>query len=201
MRLPSESKQQLFLKSLIPENAVLFSGLGVMLSVAGTETTYQAFFLGSITLTLILSTSFVSALANELFQKRMPLWLLVMLSALIIALAGHLYRARLGELPPITGILMYLLAVSPVVYSRARNITANTTVGRALFDAAGAGTGLTAVMVAAGFLRELLGRGTVGQARVIGQPPAPWMATMLGGLLLTAAAIALFRLVQPRSDR
>ena len=198
MRLPSESKQQLFLKSLIPENSVLYSGLGVMLAVAGTETVAQAFFLGSMALALILLTSLVSALANELLQKRTPLWLMVMLSAIVIALARQLFQARLGELPPMTGIVLYLLAVSPVVFSRARSVTANTTVGRALFDAAGTGAGLVAVMVAAGFLRELLGRGTMGQARVIGQPPAPWMGTMLGGLLLCAAAIALFRLARRR---
>lgn len=201
MRLPSESKQQLFLKSLIPENPVLYSGLGVMLVVAGTETVAQAFLLGSAALALILLCSLVSALVQELLQQRTPLWLLVMLSALVIALIRHLYQARLHELPPVTGIVMYLLAVSPVVVSRARSVTSNSTVGRALFDAAGTGAGLIAVMAAAGFLRELLGRGTVGQARVIGQPPAPWMGTMLGGLLLCAAAIALFRLARTRSAR
>jgi Na+-translocating ferredoxin:NAD+ oxidoreductase RnfE subunit len=198
MRLPSESKQQLFLKSLIPENPVLYSGLGVMLAVAGTETLAQAFFLGSMALALILLTSLVSALASELLLQRAPLWLLVMLCALLIAVARRLFQARLNELPPVTGIVLYLLAVSPVVFTRARSVTANSTVGRALFDAAGTGIGLVGVMAAAGFLRELLGRGTVGQAQVTNQPPAPWMGTMLGGLLLCAAAIALFRLARRR---
>jgi Na+-translocating ferredoxin:NAD+ oxidoreductase RnfE subunit len=151
-------------------------------------------------LALILLTSLVSALAGELLQQRPPLWLLVMLCALLIALARQLFQARLGELPPVTGIVLYLLAASPVVFSRARSVTASSTVGRALFDAAGTGAGLVAVMAAAGFLRELLGRGTVGPARVIAQPPAPWLGTMLGGLLLCAAAIALFRSARRRGN-
>jgi len=178
---------------------VLHSGLGVMLAVAGTETSSQAFFLGSAALALILLTSLVSALAYELLQKRTPLWLLVALASLAIALGRRLFGGRLDELPPMTGILLYLLAVSPVIFARARGMTASTTVGRALFDAAGTGTGLVAVLACLGLARELLSRGTAGSAGPLFQPPAPWMGTMLGGFVSCAAAIALFRLARERS--
>jgi len=200
MRLPSESKQQLFLKSMVPENAVLFSGLGIFLAVAGTATAYQAFFLGSVALALMLVTSFVAAVVNELVQRKTPLWTLVLLASLIVTLIRVLFQARLNQLPSDTGIVVSLLAVSPVVYSRALNVTSSTTVGRALFDASGAGLGQLAVLLAIGFLRELLGLGTVGQAVVIGRSPLPWLSTVLGGLLLTAAAIALFRRFKPGSS-
>lgn len=199
MRLPSESNQQLFLKSLAAENAVLHSGLGVMLAVAGTETAAQAFFLGSAALALILLNGLVSALAGDLLQRRAPVWLLVVQSALAVALIGQLFRDRLAELPAATGVLLAALAVSPIVFSRARNITASMTIGRSLFDSAGSGTGVVAVLVALGSLREMLGRGTVGQTRLLAQPPAPWMGTLLGGVLLCAAAITLFRVVRARS--
>lgn len=199
MRLPSESNQQLFLKSLVTENAVLHSGLGVMLAVAGTETAAQAFFLGSAALALILLNGLVAALAGDLLQKRTPVWLLVMQSALAVALIGQLFRDRLTELPPVTGVLLATLAVSPVAFARARTVTASMTIGRSLFDSAGFGTGLVAALVALGSLRELLGRGTVGQTRLLAQPLAPWMGTLLGGFLLGALALALFRAARRRS--
>ncbi|HTY07717.1 MAG TPA: Rnf-Nqr domain containing protein [Candidatus Edwardsbacteria bacterium] len=199
MRLPSESKQQLFLKSMVPENAVLFSGLGIMLAVAGTATVPQAFFLGSVALALMLATSFVAAVVNELVQKRTPLWPLVLLAALLLALVRALFQARINQLPQGTAVVLALLAVSPVVYARALNVTASTTVGRALFDAAGAGLGQLAVLLGIGLLRELLGLGTVGASPAIAQPPLPWLGGALGGLLLTAAAIALFRRFKPGS--
>jgi electron transport complex protein RnfE len=199
MRLPSESKQQLFLKSMIPENAVLFSGLGIFLAVAGTQTLHQAFFLGSVALALMLASSFIAAALNELVQQRTGLWPLVLLSALAITLIKSLFQARLGQLPPDTGIVLSLLAVSPVVYYRALNVTSSTTIGRALFDAAGAGIGQLAVLLAIGLLRELLGQGTVGQSPVLSRLPLPWLGTVMGGLVLTAAAIALFRWRKPGS--
>ena len=199
MRLPSESKQQLFLKSMIPENAVLFSGLGIFLAVAGTQTLHQAFFLGSVALALMLAASFIAAAVNELVQQRTPLWPLVLLSALAVALIRSLFQSRIAQLPPDTGIVLSLLAVSPVVYYRAVSVTPSTTIGRALFDAAGAGAGQLAVLLGIGFLRELLGQGTVGRSPLLAQPPLPWLGTVLGGLVLTAGAIALYRWRRPGS--
>jgi electron transport complex protein RnfE len=197
MRLPSESKQQLVLKSMIPENAVLFSGLGIFLAVAGTKTIAQAFFVGSVALALMLATSFLSAVVNELVQKRTPLWLLVMLASLLITMVRLLFQSRLNQLPAGTSIVISLLAISPVAYARALNISSSTTVGRALFDAAGAGIGQLAVLLAVGFLRETFGLGTMGPAVSLGRPALPLLGTALGGLLLTAAAIALFRRFRP----
>jgi len=198
MRLPSESKQQLFLKSMIPENAVLFSGLGIFLAVAGTQTLHQAFFLGSVALALMLAASFIAAAVNELVQQRTPLWPLVLLSALAVALIRSLFQSRIAQLPPDTGIVLSLLAVSPVVYYRAVSVTPSTTIGRALFDAAGPAPASWPCCWDR-LPARVAGQGTVGRSPLLAQPPLPWLGTVLGGLVLTAGAIALYRWRRPGS--
>jgi hypothetical protein len=55
------------------------------------------------------------------------------------------------------------------------------------------------VLLAIGLLRELLGQGTVGRSPVLSRLPLPWLGTVMGGLVLTAGAIALFRWRRPGS--
>ena len=193
MRLPSETKQQLFLKNLIDENPILFSGLGIFLAVAGTTTTEQAFFLGSVALALIIFNSLLASLASDILQVTLPLWLLVLVTATISSLFSLAFRQRMGDLPERTTVVLFLLAVSPAIYSRTQTLARHTSVDRALFDAAGSGMGIISVMMAIGFIRELLGLGRIGSVTIFARPVWPLMQTAAGGAALTALGIIMFR--------
>ena len=195
MRLPSESKQQLFLKNLWSENPVMFSGLGIFLAVAGTATVSQAFFLGAIVLLLLLFNSIVSSAVGELFQKKVPLWPQVILSSILLSGLAVFLSGAFASLPDNTRILYALLAASPLVYSRAQLLSYNTTIDRAMFDAAGTGVGTLAVMLAIALVREMIGQGRLAGFSVF--PPAPWplLNTLFGGILLTGILLAIFNLL------
>ncbi|HAD83198.1 MAG: hypothetical protein A2509_11195 [Candidatus Edwardsbacteria bacterium RIFOXYD12_FULL_50_11] len=197
MRLPSETKQQLFIKNLFSENGLLFSGTGIFLAVAGTQTTEQAFFLGSICLALILVNSIASSIAGDIFRCRIPLWAMALASAVMLAIISSAFAVRLSHLPQHTVIIMYLLAAGPVVFSRAQAFSHTTSLGRAVFDASGQGAGILLVMMAVAFVRELIGRGYLSGGLLFSRPPWPMLGMAFGGMLFTALAIVIYRISVP----
>lgn len=201
MRLPSETKQQLFLKNLFSENGLLYSGTGIFLAVAGTQTTEQAFFLGSICLILILFNSIVSAISGDIFRYKIPLWIMALLTAIILAFLHSIFREKISSLPKYTGILMYLMVAGPVVYSRAQTFSHTTALDRAIFDAAGQGTGILLVMIAIAFVRESLGTGNLGATAVLSRPAWPLLASVLGGFILTGLTIIIYRILISRRSK
>lgn len=196
MRLPSESKQQLFLKNLWSENPVMFSGLGIFLAVAGTSTVSQAFFLGAVVLLLLLFNSLVSSAVGELFQKKVPLWPQVVLTSVVLSGLALFLSGAWAALPDNTKILYALLAASPLVYSRSQLLSYNTTVDRALFDAAGTGVGTVFVLLLIALVRQLTGQGSLAGFTVFPRAPWPLMNTLFGGILLTGATLVIFNLTR-----
>ncbi len=195
MRLPSESKQQLFIKNLWPENALLYSGAGIFLAVAGTQSWDQAFFLGSVCLGLIIANSLASHLCGDLLRYRIPLWALSLGTAIMLAAVDAAFAHKIARLPEHTRTVMYLLAACPAVFSRARSFSHGTSTGRALFDSAGQGTGILMVMLLVSLFRELLGTGKMAGSQLFILPPWPLASSVFGGMVLTALAIMLFRMI------
>lgn len=201
MRLPSESKQQLFLKNLFQENCLLNSGLGMALSVMATVNTEQAFFVSSLAMLAMICNSLASSILSDVFRLRLPLWARVMATALLVCLLLSVFAPKLALLPPMTAIALMLISVSPLTYARSLAFADGSTPGRSLFDAAGAGAGLVAAMLAVAAVREALGAGTLGALRLFASPPLPALSHVLGGLLVTAAAVSLFRLAKFRAEK
>lgn len=199
MRLPSESKQQLFLKNLFQENSLLNSGLGVMLAVLATVSTEQAFFVGSLALLALMFNSLASSVLSDVFRLRLPLWARITATALLVSLLSSVFSPKLSRLPSMTAIAVMLISVSPLTYARSLAFADNSTPGRALFDAAGAGTGLVAALLAVAAVREALGAGTLGTLQLFASPPLPVLGQTLGGFLATAAVMVSFRLAGGRT--
>lgn len=199
MRLPSESKQQLFLKNLLPENCLLSSGLGVALAVLATVNTEQAFFVGSIALLAVLFNSLAASVLSDVFRLRLPLWFRVMATALLLSLLSVLFEDKLARLPEMTRLAVMIISAVPVTYARSKAFADGASPGRALFDAAGAGIGLVSALMAISIIREPAGSGTLGSLTLFPAPPLPLMAETAGGFLATAAAMAIFRLASPEA--
>ena len=174
----------------------MFSGLGIFLAVAGTSTVSQAFFLGAVVLLLLLFNSLVSSAVGELFQKKVPLWPQVVLTSVVLSGLALFLSGAWAALPDNTKILYALLAASPLVYSRSQLLSYNTTVDRALFDAAGTGVGTVFVLLLIALVRQLTGQGSLAGFTVFPRAPWPLMNTLFGGILLTGATLVIFNLTR-----
>jgi Na+-transporting NADH:ubiquinone oxidoreductase subunit NqrD len=163
------------------------------MAVAGTQSGEQAFFLGSVCLVLIIANSLASYLCGDLLQYRIPVWALSLGTAFILAGIDAIFAPKISRLPEQTRIVMYLLAASPAVFSRARSFSHGTSPGRALFDSAGQGVGILLVMLAVSLARELLGGGRLAGSQIFISPPWPVVSTVFGGLIMTALAVFIFK--------
>jgi Na+-translocating ferredoxin:NAD+ oxidoreductase RnfE subunit len=123
--------------------------------------------------------------------------LLVALNSLVVSLVGAAFAARIAQMPQWTMACLLLCSASPLVYSRSQAFAHGTSVGRALFDAAGAGAGLVAALCAIAALRELAGLGTLGNYAVFSRAPWPLMGTAFGGFALSGLFIVAFRRLMP----
>jgi Na+-transporting NADH:ubiquinone oxidoreductase subunit NqrD len=200
MRLPSESKQQLFLKNLIQENCLLSSGLGVIMGVLATVNTDQAFFVASLALLAIMFNSLLASVLSDVFRIQLPLWFRVLATALLLSLLCLALDERISRLPATTRMAVMILSLTPLTYARSKTFADGATPSRALFDAAGSGLGLAAAMLSIGVVREILGSGTLGATALFASPPLPMLEKTFGGFLITAAAIIAFRLANNRAS-
>lgn len=199
MRLPSESKQQLFIKNLWQENCLLGSGLGITLAVLATVNTDQAFFVGSLALMAIIFNSLAASVLNDIFRFSPPMWLRVLATAILLSLLIASFSQRFDQLPPLTKLAVMLLAISPLTYARSKAFSDQATPGRALYDAAGSGIGLVVALLLVSIIRETLGAGTLGAITLFPKPPLPLLARTFGGFLVTATVMTVFRLTHPAS--
>jgi len=123
------------------------------------------------------------------------------LTAIILAFLHSLFREKISSLPEYTGTLMYLMVAGPVVYSRAQTFSHTTALDRALFDAAGQGTGILLVMIAIALVRESLGTGNLGVTAVLSRPAWPLLTTVLGGFIMTGLTIVIYRIIISRRSK
>ncbi len=193
MRLPSESKQQLFLKNLIPENALLSSGLGITLGVMATVNTDQAFFVGSLALAAIIINSLLASVSSDIFHLKPARWVHILLTACLLSALVNSFNENISRMPPLTPLAVLTLSVSPLPYARAKAMALNASPGRSLFDAAGSGLGLMAAMLGIALIREILGSGSLGSVAIFATPPLPLLEQTIGGFLITAFAMILYR--------
>jgi electron transport complex protein RnfE len=142
--------------------------------------------------------SLVSSVLSDVFRFRLPLWSRVLATALLLSLLSAAFAPKLLRLPALTSIAVMIISVSPLTYARARAFADDSTPGRALFDAAGSGVGLVAAMLAIASVREALGSGTLGALSLFSSPPIPMLGQAFGGFLITAAAMAAFRMASAR---
>lgn len=195
MRLPSESKQQLFLKSLFRENLLLHSGMGMVLAVLATIHTAQAFFVGGLALLIIIFNSLLTSILSDVFHYLWPLWMRVLFTSIILAFLVIAFGDRIANLPGTTSLALLTLIACPLVYARSRVFAESSTPGRALYDAAGAGLGLVLALLGIALIREITGFGVLGNLVLFSTPPLPLMRETFGGFTATALAMFVFRLL------
>jgi Na+-transporting NADH:ubiquinone oxidoreductase subunit NqrD len=195
MRLPSESKQQLFLKSLFQENLLLRSGMGMVLAVTATVNTDQAFFVGGIALLIIIFNSLMTSILSDIFHYVWPMWIRVMVTSIILSLLIIAFEDKIASLPGHTAWLLLTLIACPLAYARSKVFAESSTPGRALYDAAGAGLGLVLALLGIALIREVSGFGSLGNLALFSAPPLPMMRQAFGGFTAAALVIVIFRLL------
>ena len=127
---------------------------------------------------------------KSLIPKEVRISAYIMIIATFVTLADLVLAAVVPDIHKALGAFIALIVVNCMILGRQEAFAAKTTVGRAILDAVGTGTGFFIALFMMGAVREVLGNGTLLGFAVMGQPlralghhdPAPGRLPHIGHL-------------------
>ena len=168
------------------DNPGLVQLLGLCPLLAVTTSFVNGLGLGVATLlVLMLSNTLVSATRRWLRPEiRIPIYVLIIAS--LVTCIELIFKAWFPSLDRSLGIFIPLIVTNCAIVARAEIFASRNTVSASIADGVGMGLGFTALLVAIGFFRELVGQGTIlGRVdMLIGGEPMAGLSLVDGGWLL-----------------
>ncbi|MBP3878526.1 MAG: electron transport complex subunit E [Lachnospiraceae bacterium] len=158
---------------VVKENPTFVLMLGMCPTLAVSTAAINGLGMGiSTTAVLILSNVVISALRKVIPDEvRLPAYIVVV--ATLVTITELLIEAYLPSLYSALGIYIPLIVVNCIILGRAEAYANKNSVPLAAFDGIGMGLGFTIALTILGFIRELLGAGTVFGHNVLPQGVEP----------------------------
>ncbi|MEG0979957.1 MAG: Rnf-Nqr domain containing protein [Oscillospiraceae bacterium] len=185
---------------VIIKNPVLISTIGLCPVVAICISLKSAIVLSIIT---FLTMIFAQVLSAFLF-KSSPQWVRVALYSLsgmaVVAPSMLLLENILPENLIALGIYLPLLAINPLITRQCERVAVKSSVKQAFVNAVCCATGYSVVLIITGFLRELLGSGTIWDYKVFSFPAATALINPFGGFIVIGFMAALLRVYFKKID-
>ena len=174
------------INGIIKENPTFVLLLGMCPTLATTTSAVNGLGMGVATMfVLICSNIFISILKNLIPDGvRIPCYIVVIAS--FVTLLQMLMQAYVPDLYKTLGIFIPLIVVNCIILGRAEAFAAKNNVLASACDGIGIGIGFTLALTVLGFVRELLGNGSVFGYRVM-----PESMDMLVFVLAPGAFITL----------
>ncbi|MBI5888219.1 MAG: electron transport complex subunit E [Deltaproteobacteria bacterium] len=174
--------------------------LGTCPTLAVTNSIKNGIAMGLATLfVLICSNVAISALRKYVaVQVRIALYVVII--ALFVTLADMFLAAMFPPISKALGPYVPLIVVNCIILGRAEAFAQKNAVVPSLMDALGIGLGFTMSLASMGFVRELLGFGTLLNFRVLGDWFEPWIVMILpaGAFVVFGSFIALVNWISHR---
>ena len=168
------------------ENPGLVQLLGLCPLLAVTSTFVNGLGLGIATLVVLTcSNVLVSATRRWILQEiRIPVYVLIIAS--LVTCIELIFKAWFPALDRSLGIFIPLIVTNCAIVARAELYASRNSVGASLFDGLGMGTGFALLLMAIGFFRELIGKGSLFSEfdMLIGGEPMRGLVLVDGGWLL-----------------
>lgn len=160
----AEKKKSLFKefsKGLVDENPVLRLVLGTCPTLATSTSVESAIGMGLATsIVLICSNIVISALRKVIPSKvRIPAYIVVIAS--FVTVVQMLVNAFVPTLNEQLGVYLPLIVVNCIILGRAEAFASKNSVAVSAIDGLGMGIGFTTALFCIGFVREILGTGTI----------------------------------------
>ena len=143
------------------ENPGLVQLLGLCPLLAVTSTFVNGLGLGVATLVVLTcSNVLVSATRRWLLQEiRIPVYVLIIAS--LVTCIELIFKAWFPALDRSLGIFIPLIVTNCAIVARAELFASRNNVAASLFDGLGMGAGFALLLMAIGFFRELIGKGSM----------------------------------------
>ncbi|WP_394131099.1 electron transport complex subunit E [Shewanella maritima] len=142
-------------------NPGLVQLLGLCPLLAVTATITNALGLGLATIVVLVGSNMLVSLVRDFVPKEIRIPVFVMIIAALVTCVQLLINAYAYGLYLSLGIFLPLIVTNCVIIGRAEAFASRNTLAHSAFDGIMMGVGFTAVLVALGASRELLGQGTL----------------------------------------
>lgn len=185
-------------EGIITNNPVLIQLLGVCSALAITTNLKDSFGMGlAVTAVLVCSNIFIS-----LLRKIIPSQ--IRIAAYIVVISGFvtavqlLIKAYLPSLDKSLGIFIPLIVVNCIIFARAEAFASKNGILSSALDGVAMGIGYTAAVCLVGFIRELLGAGTILGYKIPGLSGVGMLTASAGGFLVFGFLLAAVQAITKR---
>lgn len=195
-----QRQMDVLLKGIWRENPVFVMLLGMCPVLAVTNSVRNALAMGLATLFVLFMSSTIVSLLRKLIPKQVRIASFILIIATFVTVVDYLIQAISIDVHKSLGAFISLIVVNCVILGRAEAFASKNTVGRAMLDALGMGVGFTIACLSLGFVRELLGTGSIAGVPVLGSQFEGWSIMILpgGAFFVLGAWLLLFNWMRER---
>ncbi len=176
-----------FLNGLIYENPTFVQLLGMCPTLAVTTSCINALGMGLSTMFVLIFSNIVISLVRNYIPSKIRIASYIVIIATFVTIIDMLLKAYIPSLSKALGLYIPLIVVNCIILARAESFASKNKPLPSAVDGLGMGLGFTLGLTVLGFVRELLGNGTIFGMNVFSENFKP--ATMF--ILPPGAFIAL----------
>ena len=150
-----------FKKGVLDENPVFSQALALCPMLAVTTSAINGIGMGLATTIVLLASCLIASFASSIIPEQVRIPCFIVISATFTTVVQLLMEVYIPALHEALGIFIPLIVVNCIILARMESFAMKNPRITVIFDALGMGIGFTIALSLIGFVRELIGFGTV----------------------------------------
>jgi len=193
-----KSSMQLITNGILNENPIFRLVLSMCPAVGISTTVMNGFMLGIAVLFVQVFSSLTIAIFKNVIHPRIRIPTYTLTIATWVTVIDMVLAAYLPEAYAKMGIFIKLIVAFAIITMRLEMFASKETVSASFFDGIGMGLGFMAGMMAIGFVRELLGLGSLLGYDLLGFKPMLFFVLPLAGFFCVGLMMGFFNYIETR---
>lgn len=193
-----KSSIQLITNGILNENPIFRLVLSMCPAVGISTTVMNGLMLGVAVLFVQVFSSCTIAIFKNVIHPRIRIPTYTLTIATWVTVIDMVLAAYMPEAYAKMGIFIKLIVAFAIITMRLEMFACKETVSASFFDGIGMGLGFMAGMMAIGFVRELLGMGTVLGYDLLGFKPLLFFVLPLAGFFCVGLMMGFFNYIEAR---
>lgn len=206
--MSKQSNLKILLNGIIKENPVLVLILGTCPTLAVTSMAVNGLGMGLAATAVLLGSNIVISLLRKVIPDKVRIPCYIVIIAGFVTIVGFLLEAYVPSIYEALGLYLPLIVVNCIILGRAEAYASKNKVLPSAVDGIVMGLGFTFALVLMGFVRELLGAGTIGAGiisekgiQLISQPAVMMILPAGGFLAMGFIFAALQKIMAGKEDK
>lgn len=183
-----------FLNGIIKENPLLVLVIGLCPVVAVSTSLANSIGMGIATTAVLVCSNVLVALFRKHIPDALRIPMCIIIISTFVSATDYALAAWFPSLHAALGIFIPLIVVNCIILGRAEAFAYHNTVHASFLDGLGMGCGFTLVLGIMGFIRELVGNGTIAGTITLFKNPVLMMILPPGGFIALGIIMAIAQL-------